>query len=826
MRRTNRISHGLSSANLLIGLAYLAAPLTGQTWNQWSPVGAPPAARANHSAVLDISTKQMIIFGGGGGGSDFNDVWSLSFAGASQWFAVNPSGTPPHGRVGHSAVYDRANSKMIIFGGGLGNTSPCANDVWVLSNANSANGTPTWTQLNPTGGPPLPRIFHAAAYDPGSNRMIVFGGNNCFTAGAQFYNDVWVLTNANGLGGTPSWIQLSPSGGPPGARENFAAVYDAAANRMTIFGGAGSSPLYNDVWVLSNANGLGGTPTWTQLAPAGASIPGMAGHTGVYDQATSRLIIFGGGNSGGDFNGVWVLSYANGLGGVPAWTQLTPTGTLPAAREEHSAVYDPTANRMVVFGGVGPSETPMNDTWVLNNLGVVQPGMLVPITPCRLVDTRSNMPQPYGAASSTPLTWVGGSAHSIPATGLTAGSYNVGNPCVGLPAAEAYSANITVWPQTPVTTANKWLSVCPTGTATATCSATATVTWYEGGSAGSTAAIVANAAVIPVNAASSFDVYVTDSTWVIIDIMGYYPAIGDTNGNTILGVGALQNNAGQGNTATGDDALQANTTGKGNTATGYLALQYNTAGNYNTATGSYGLQSNLAGSNNVATGYGALQLNNGNNNTASGMNALSNNTSGGSNIAIGANAAGNVSGANSNNIHIGTIGASGDSGTIRIGGNPALGDAAGQTRFFAAGISGVTTGNSNAVPVLVDSNGQLGTMNSSRRFKEDIKDMGDVSLGLMQLRPVTFRYKEAYTDGTKPMQYGLIAEEVAEVYPDLIVHSADGKILTVKYQMLDSLLLNEVQRLQREVESLKKQLEGTSALEVRLAELERAAGNH
>ena len=107
--------------------------------------------------------------------------------------------------------------------------------------------------------------------------------------------------------------------------------------------------------------------------------------------------------------------------------------------------------------------------------------------------------------------------------------------------------------------------------------------------------------------------------------------------------------------------------------------------------------------------------------------------------------------------------------------------------------------------MLIGFNGQLGTSSSSRRYKEDIHDMGDASRGLLRLRPVTFRYRKAFDDGSKPIQYGLIAEEVAEVYPDLVAHSADGQIETVKYQLLDVMLLNEVQRQQAEIQALKQQ---------------------
>jgi len=192
---------------------------------------------------------------------------------------------------------------------------------------------------------------------------------------------------------------------------------------------------------------------------------------------------------------------------------------------------------------------------------------------------------------------------------------------------------------------------------------------------------------------------------------------------------------------------------------------------------------------NTAVGSGALDLNTaGLGNTAVGYNALSANVTGGNNIAVGNAAATNVGGGNSGNIHIGSAGSSDDSGVIRIG------TSGSQNAFFAAGVRGVTTGSSDAVPVVIDSRGQLGTVNSSLRFKEDVHDMGDASKGLMRLRPVVFRYKEPFADGSTPIQFGLIAEEVAQVYPDLVARSADGQIETVKYQVLDSMLLNEIQR--------------------------------
>jgi hypothetical protein len=265
--------------------------------------------------------------------------------------------------------------------------------------------------------------------------------------------------------------------------------------------------------------------------------------------------------------------------------------------------------------------------------------------------------------------------------------------------------------------------------------------------------------------------------------------------------------------------LSNNTTGYNNTASGGGALGSNTTGGNNTASGAAALGENTTGSENTASGSEALFYNTtGGDNTAAGDAALVNNTTGTNNIAIGIQAAFNIPGGNSNNIHIGSQGSANDNAAIRIG-TPGT-----QSSFFAAGIRGATTGNNDAVPVMIDSVGQLGTVSSSRRFKEDIQDMGETSSGLLRLHPVTFRYKQPFNDGSKPVQYGLVAEEVAEVYPDLVAHSADGQIETVKYQVLDSMLLNELQKehqqVQQQTEEICSQTEEIRLLQTRLSALE------
>jgi hypothetical protein len=299
--------------------------------------------------------------------------------------------------------------------------------------------------------------------------------------------------------------------------------------------------------------------------------------------------------------------------------------------------------------------------------------------------------------------------------------------------------------------------------------------------------------------------------------------------NTAVGSGALQNTTTGENAALGFNALNASTSGAFNAAVGHTALQFNTTGGSNTAVGHRALEKNTQGSTNTAVGKSALfSTTIGGANTAVGNNALFGNTSGGSNVAVGDSAlsnltsgggniamgasAGSILATGSSNLYIDhTGGASSESDTMRLGTN--------QTRAFIAGIRGRTTGLQNAIAVVIDSNGQLGTVSSSQRYKEDIRDMAEASRGLLQLRPVIYRYKQAYADGSKPLDYGLIAEEVAAVYPDLVVYDGAGRAETVQYHKLTPLLLNEVQKQHQRIGALEARI---AALLERLATIEGA----
>jgi hypothetical protein len=257
--------------------------------------------------------------------------------------------------------------------------------------------------------------------------------------------------------------------------------------------------------------------------------------------------------------------------------------------------------------------------------------------------------------------------------------------------------------------------------------------------------------------------------------------------NTASGRSALfSNTTGNSNTANGVDALVSNTTGGSNTASGVSALRENTEGSANTASGVSALRDNTTGSANAASGFQALLVNTtGRRNVAVGTSALRRNTTGSDNIALGNNA-GSALTAGVNNIHIGHVGVTGESKVIRLGRQGT------QLKTFIAGIRGTTA---SGAAVVVSNTGQLGVVSSSRRYKENIQPMADASAALMKLKPVTFRYKEA-DEGQKSVQFGLIAEEVAEVLPELVVRDEQGQPETVAYHVLPSLLLNEYQKQQ------------------------------
>ena len=299
---------------------------------------------------------------------------------------------------------------------------------------------------------------------------------------------------------------------------------------------------------------------------------------------------------------------------------------------------------------------------------------------------------------------------------------------------------------------------------------------------------------------------------------GYQALNSNTRGtsNTADGYEALASNTqGSDNTAEGAAALFSNTTGLSNTAVGYAALDRNTIGGANTAVGWKSLDSNIGGSadtgigyqalfsntsghDNVASGYQTLYFNTtGYQNTADGDSALSLNTTGNNNIALGYGAGGSLT-TGSNNIDIGNLGNREEGNTIRIGTEGT------QSATYMAGISGATV--AGGIGVIVDSSGHLGTSTSSARYKEAMQPMDNASEAILSLRPVTFRYNKALDPKGIP-QFGLVAEDVEKVNPDLVVRDKEGKPYSVRYEQVNAMLLNEFLKEHRQVEAQARKLD-------------------
>jgi hypothetical protein len=392
------------------------------------------------------------------------------------------------------------------------------------------------------------------------------------------------------------------------------------------------------------------------------------------------------------------------------------------------------------------------------------PMPFIAVTPCRIADTRGNgFTGAYGPPS------------------LSQGSprnFSLSGQC-GIPtgAVVAVSLNITVTN----TQGPGFIQIYPQGAAAPVVS---TLNYVAGQT-------VANAAVVPLGSGGVTVTAGVSGTDLIIDTNGYYAGAGTGTDNLFLGRSA------------GNFTM----TGNANIGIGASALQNNSTGINNVAVGNAALGNNTAGSSNTAIGTGALVSDNGGSNVAVGWLALLN-ASGGSNIGIGPSAGSNLT-SGGFNIYLGNEGVASESTTIRIGSGSV------HTRLFVAGVLGTPV---TGAQVLISGTGQLGLATSSARYKEEIQDMGNASERLAKLRPVTFRYK-GHAD--EPTQFGLIAEEVEKVLPELVFHSASGQPETVLYHEMPAMLLNELQKQQRRVDGqaqeIAKLLERIETLEGRLS---------
>lgn len=287
---------------------------------------------------------------------------------ASLWTQLSPVGaSAPAARWQHGAGYDVRNDRLIVYGGT--GASGVLGDVWVLLNASGRSGPPTWTSLNPSGTPPAARRAAVVAYDSARNRLLVYGGAD---ANNYILTDLWVLSDANGLGSAPTWTRM-PVTPTPEVIGRRAFGYDARADRLQLFGGlscgSGYCTLYSSLASLRNLSGAVSYATESAPGPSARSSA-----VGAYDAVNGRLFVVGGNTSAASpqnrdvIGEAWALLGAGGSGAL-SW-RAAPT--LPDGREYHNAVYDTRDGRVVVFGGVGLDNYVRNDVWLLDGAGTLQ----------------------------------------------------------------------------------------------------------------------------------------------------------------------------------------------------------------------------------------------------------------------------------------------------------------------------------------------------------------------------------------------------------------------------------------------------------------------
>ena len=339
-----------------------AAPACAQD-GAWSSIQGGTISRCAHAVFFDRDRQRFLTFGGGtqiAPPNDLrNDAWILDVSGTPTWSQVPITGAVPGERHSPQFGYDAARNRILIFGG-YGKHYPGGpfeylNDVWELS----FDGTPHWTELFPSGQAPAGRLAGAAVYDPMRQRFVGFGGTNNAPV------DTWVLN----LQGQANWQPLPVDGNRPNGGYGMTSVYDAAKDRMLIFGGSTSDAYYgatNDVWELK----LRGVPQWTLISTTGERPAPRRSGAAAFDPLRNRMVIYGGWNAvpgSNQFLGdTWALDFEND---PPAWTQLHPAGTIPTGRDAVPAAYDPLHDQMIIFGGWNGTNY-LADTQFLNWGGV------------------------------------------------------------------------------------------------------------------------------------------------------------------------------------------------------------------------------------------------------------------------------------------------------------------------------------------------------------------------------------------------------------------------------------------------------------------------
>jgi N-acetylneuraminic acid mutarotase len=314
--------------------------LAPATWQALAPEGTLPAARLGGSLVYLAQGNKLALFGGWAGGTKYYaDLWTYDLT-TDAWAKLKHTGTAPTARASQAMAYDPTSDKLVVFGGYDGTTY--YNDTWVYDFTAG-----TWTAAGAAGTGPAARQGHSLVYDPVSKKMILFGGYD----GSTEYNDTWAYDPAAG-----TWKDLKPEGNPPAARDSQALAYDSDDKVMVLFGGWSTTTQYNDTWAYDPADNSWNAIQTTGVVPAARALSQM-----VYDPSIKRLVLFGGGTSSATFNDLWLFDYSG-----RSWAPGATTGDTPSIRAGHGLVYDSSAGTIVLFGGSNGIGDYLDDLWSLH----------------------------------------------------------------------------------------------------------------------------------------------------------------------------------------------------------------------------------------------------------------------------------------------------------------------------------------------------------------------------------------------------------------------------------------------------------------------------
>ena len=332
-----------------------------------------PPARFGGQAVLDSTGDALLLLGGQIDAQTHafaplgRELWRLRGLRVGQratWTRVATAPGPhPTDRWLFGASYDAAHDRILMHGGGLGSTAPCANDTWVLDHASGLEQAPVWRQVSLRGAAPPPRGGFDQIFDAAHRRLIVFAGHDCVF---PHFDDTWVLAFDDDMLTSGRWSRLSPdsSAGIPRERDLYAAAYDTASGRMFVFGGRASMLASSELWALDHANGLGGRPAWSRVECAGEP-PARISAAGTFDARRDEWTFFGGTDENANVTrDVWIL---RGVGRDLArcrWERAAALGRMPAERSAATAMLLPQSRGIVMFGGSFDS-TPLGDTWLM-----------------------------------------------------------------------------------------------------------------------------------------------------------------------------------------------------------------------------------------------------------------------------------------------------------------------------------------------------------------------------------------------------------------------------------------------------------------------------